>query len=73
MSKLKLATIVGTRPEIIRLSAVISACDKYFDQVLIHTGQNWDYTLNQVFFTYKKYQGRRLMDCLCVLSPKLFS
>lgn len=50
MSKLKLATIVGTRPEIIRLSAVISACDKYFDQVLIHTGQNWDYTLNQVFF-----------------------
>ncbi|MBQ3226229.1 MAG: UDP-N-acetyl glucosamine 2-epimerase, partial [Clostridia bacterium] len=49
-NQLKLATIVGTRPEIIRLSAVISACDKYFDQVLIHTGQNWDYTLNQVFF-----------------------
>ncbi len=50
MSKLKLMTIVGTRPEIIRLSAVIKACDKYFDQVLVHTGQNYDYTLNQVFF-----------------------
>ena len=50
MSKLKLMTIVGTRPEIIRLSAVIKACDKYFDQILVHTGQNYDYTLNQVFF-----------------------
>ena len=50
MSKLKLMTIVGTRPEIIRLSACIKACDKYFDQILVHTGQNWDYTLNQVFF-----------------------
>ena len=50
MSKLKLMTIIGTRPEIIRLSACIKACDKYFDQVLVHTGQNWDYTLNQVFF-----------------------
>ena len=50
MSKLKLMTIVGTRPEIIRLSAVIKACDKYFDQILVHTGQNFDYTLNQVFF-----------------------
>lgn len=50
MSKLKIMTIVGTRPEIIRLSSVINACDKYFDHVLIHTGQNWDYTLNQVFF-----------------------
>lgn len=50
MSKLKLMTIVGTRPEIIRLSSVIKACDKYFDQVLVHTGQNYDYTLNQVFF-----------------------
>ena len=50
MSKLKLMTIIGTRPEIIRLSACIKACDKYFDQVLVHTGQNYDYSLNQVFF-----------------------
>lgn len=50
MSKLKLMTIIGTRPEIIRLSAVIKACDKYFQQILVHTGQNYDYTLNQVFF-----------------------
>lgn len=48
--KLKLMTIIGTRPEIIRLSACIKACDKYFDQILVHTGQNYDYTLNQVFF-----------------------
>lgn len=50
MKKLKLMTIVGTRPEIIRLSATIKACDKFFNQVLVHTGQNYDYTLNQVFF-----------------------
>lgn len=50
MGKLKLMTIVGTRPEIIRLSAVIKKCDKYFDQILVHTGQNYDYELNQVFF-----------------------
>ena len=50
MEKLKVMTIVGTRPEIIRLSACIKACDRYFNQVLVHTGQNWDYTLNQVFF-----------------------
>lgn len=50
MSKLKLMTIVGTRPEIIRLSACIKACDKYFNQILVHTGQNYDYNLNQVFF-----------------------
>ncbi len=50
MSKLKLMTIVGTRPEIIRLAAVIKKCDLYFDQILVHTGQNYDYTLNQVFF-----------------------
>lgn len=43
-------TIVGTRPEIIRLSSVIKACDKYFDHVLVHTGQNWDHALSQVFF-----------------------
>lgn len=50
MKKLKVMTILGTRPEIIRLSACIKACDKYFDHCLVHTGQNWDYTLNQVFF-----------------------
>ena len=50
MSKLKLMTIVGTRPEIIRLSAVIKACDKYFEHILVHTGQNYDYNLNQIFF-----------------------
>ncbi|MDB1921734.1 UDP-N-acetylglucosamine 2-epimerase (non-hydrolyzing) [Clostridium tertium] len=50
MKKLKLMTIVGTRPEIIRLSEVIKACDKYFDHILVHTGQNWDYTLNDIFF-----------------------
>lgn len=50
MDKLKVMTIVGTRPEIIRLSAVIKCADKYFDHILVHTGQNYDYTLNQVFF-----------------------
>ena len=43
-------TIVGTRPEIIRLSEIIKCCDKYFEQILVHTGQNYDYTLNQIFF-----------------------
>lgn len=50
MEKLKVMTIVGTRPEIIRLSEIIKKCDRYFNHVLVHTGQNWDYTLNQVFF-----------------------
>ncbi|MGB4614264.1 MAG: UDP-N-acetylglucosamine 2-epimerase (non-hydrolyzing), partial [Erysipelotrichaceae bacterium] len=50
MSKLKLMTILGTRPEIIRLSETIKACDKYFNHVLVHTGQNWDPTLNDIFF-----------------------
>ena len=50
MGKLKLMTIIGTRPEIIRLSATIKCCDWYFEQILVHTGQNYDYTLNQVFF-----------------------
>ncbi len=50
MSRLKLMTILGTRPEIIRLSEVIKCADRYFDHVLVHTGQNYDYTLNQVFF-----------------------
>ncbi len=50
MKPLKLMTIIGTRPEIIRLSEVIKKCDNYFEQILVHTGQNWDYTLNQIFF-----------------------
>ena len=48
--KLKLMTIVGTRPEIIKMSMTIKKCDQYFHQILVHTGQNYDYTLNQVFF-----------------------
>ena len=50
MSKLKLMTLVGTRPEIIKMSSIIKKCDKYFNHVIVHTGQNYDYTLNQVFF-----------------------
>ena len=50
MKKLKLMTVVGTRPEIIKLSEIIKKCDLYFDHVLVHTGQNWDYTLNELFF-----------------------
>ena len=48
--KLKLLVIVGTRPEIIRLAAVINKCRKYFDCTLAHTGQNYDYNLNGIFF-----------------------
>ena len=50
MKKLKLMTIVGTRPEIIKLSAIIKKCDQYFEHILVHTGQNYDYELNQIFF-----------------------
>jgi UDP-N-acetylglucosamine 2-epimerase (non-hydrolysing) len=50
LKKLKIATVVGTRPEIIRLSRVLARLDVHCDQVLIHTGQNYDYELNQVFF-----------------------
>ena len=50
MKKLKIMTVVGTRPEIIRLSRVIAALDDHCDHVLVHTGQNYDYELNQVFF-----------------------
>lgn len=48
--KLKFMTILGTRPEIIRLSAVIRCADRYFDHILVHTGQNWDKRLNDIFF-----------------------
>lgn len=50
MNKLKLMTILGTRPEIIKMSEIIKKSDEYFDHVLVHTGQNYDYTLNEVFF-----------------------
>ena len=50
MRKLKLMTVLGTRPEIIRLSAVMKCADKYFDHIMVHTGQNYDPSLNQIFF-----------------------
>lgn len=50
MKKIKIATVVGTRPEIIRLSRVLAALDKYAQHILIHTGQNYDYELNEIFF-----------------------
>ena len=50
MSKLKLMTMLGTRPEIIKMSEIIKKCDKYFDNIIVHTGQNYDYTLNKIFF-----------------------
>jgi len=50
MKKLKVATILGTRPEIIRLAECIKLCDQYFEHILIHTGQNYDYELNEIFF-----------------------
>lgn len=50
MKKIKLMTILGTRPEIIKMSAIIKKCDKYFDHLIVHTGQNYDYSLNDVFF-----------------------
>ncbi|CAL2088342.1 Capsular polysaccharide synthesis enzyme Cap5G; UDP-N-acetylglucosamine 2-epimerase [Tenacibaculum sp. 190524A02b] len=50
MKKMKVATILGTRPEIIRLAECIKKCDQYFNHILIHTGQNYDYELNEIFF-----------------------
>lgn len=50
MEKLKIMTILGTRPEIIKMSEIIKKSDKYFDHIIVHTGQNYDYTLNEVFF-----------------------
>jgi len=51
MKKLKVMTIVGTRPEIIRLACVLKKCDQYFEHTLVHTGQNYDYELNEIFFS----------------------
>ena len=50
MKKLKVMTIVGTRPEIIKMSSIMKKCDKYFEHIIVHTGQNYDFTLNEVFF-----------------------
>ncbi|EGR1891068.1 UDP-N-acetylglucosamine 2-epimerase (non-hydrolyzing) [Vibrio vulnificus] len=61
MTKLKVVTIVGTRPEIIRLSRTIAKLDEYTDHTLVHTGQNYDYELNQIFF-----------DDLGIRSPDVF-
>ena len=47
---MKVMTIVGTRPEIIKLALTIQELDKYMDQVIVHTGQNYDYELNEIFF-----------------------
>ena len=60
MTKLKVATVVGTRPEIIRLSRVMAKLDQYCEHVIIHTGQNYDYELNQIFF---EDLGIRKPDC----------
>ena len=50
LNKIKVVTVVGTRPEIIRLSRTIIMLDKYVNHILIHTGQNYDYELNEIFF-----------------------
>lgn len=50
MKKLKVMTIIGTRPEIIKMSAIMKKCDRYFEHSVVHTGQNYDYTLNEIFF-----------------------
>ena len=74
-------TIVGTRPEIIRLSETIKACDRYFEHILVHTGQNYDYTLNQVFFEefglrepdhYLRVAGRNLGETIGNILSKTY-
>lgn len=79
MKKLRLMTIVGTRPEIIRLSEVIKCCDKYFDHLLVHTGQNYDYRLNGIFFEdlglrqpdyYLDCVGKDLGETMAASSPR---
>ncbi len=62
--KLKLLIIVGTRPEIIRLAAVINKCRKYFDVVLAHTGQNYDYNLNGIFFENLKIENPEVPEII---------
>lgn len=62
--KLKVMTILGTRPEIIRLSEVIKKCDKEFDHTVVHTGQNYDYELNQIFFEELGLKKPFYLDCV---------
>ena len=69
MKKIKLLTVVGTRPEIIRLSSTIKAFDKFFDHVLIHTGQNYDYELNQIFFEDLNIRKPDLFFNVCKSNP----
>lgn len=79
MNKLKIVTVIGTRPEIIRLSVLIKKCDECFDHILVHTGQNYDYELNKIFFKDLKvrkpdyYLGARgtFADQLSTISKKL--
>ena len=59
---LKVMTIVGTRPEIIRLSRVIAKLDRHCDHVLVHTGQNYDYELNEVFFERPRHPHARTIS-----------
>ena len=58
IKKLKVMTVIGTRPEIIKMSEIIKKCDVYFEHILVHTGQNYDYTLNEIFFNiyYNTYK-----------------
>lgn len=65
LGRLKLVTILGTRPEIIRLSACLRRCDEVFDHVLVHTGQNYDRTLNEIFFEELNLRPPdRYLDCV---------
>ena len=50
MKKMKVMTILGTRPDIIKLSEVMKKCDLFFEHIIVHTGQNFDYELNEIFF-----------------------
>ena len=65
MNKLKVMTVVGTRPEIIRLSRVINALDREFSQTLVHTGQNYDYELNRIFFEDLEIRAARPLPRGC--------
>ena len=68
--KLKVITILGTRPEIIRLSRTMAALDKYTDHQIAHTGQNYDYELNQIFFDDLEIRKPdHFMGCLLYTSP----
>ena len=58
MNKLKVVTVVGTRPEIIRLSRIIAKLDKFTEHKLVHTGQNYDYELNEIFLRILKYENQ---------------